>query len=147
MAQARPLWTPSEDRAREANLTKFVSFVDQKYGQRVKSYSELHRWSVDKVADFWSAVWDYTGIVASRRFDKVVDDISRFPGAKWFLGARLNFAENLLRRKDERIALVSRSEEGQLSQTTYSDLYRQVGSLANALRKIGVLPGDRVAGY
>jgi acetoacetyl-CoA synthetase len=147
MAQARPLWTPSDDRAREANLTKFISFVNQKYGLRVKSYSELHRWSVDQTADFWSAVWDYTGIIASRRFDKVVDDITRFPGAKWFLGARLNFAENLLRRRDESIALVSRSEEGQLSQTTYSDLYGRVGILANALRKIGVIPGDRVAGY
>src|SRR5579864_6502069 len=147
MVQPRPLWTPSEDRVREANLTKFTSFVNQKYGLKVKSYSDLHRWSVDKVADFWSAVWDHTGIVASRRFDKVIDDIAKFPGAKWFLGARLNFAENLLRHRDDSIALVSRSEEGPISQTTYSDLYRMVGRLANALRKIGVLPGDRVAGY
>jgi acetoacetyl-CoA synthetase len=147
VAQARPLWTPSEERIREANLTKFFALVNQKYGLKIKTYPELHRWSVDKVSDFWSTVWDYTGIVYSRRFEKVVDDFGKFPGAKWFPGARLNFAENLLRHRDDSLALVSRTEEGRLSQTTYSDLYRNVGNVANALRKIGVLPGDRVAGY
>ena len=143
----RQLWTPSDDRIREANLTKFLALVNQRYQLKINSYPELHRWSVAKVADFWSAVWDYTGIVSSHKFDQVVDDLSKFPGAEWFIGARLNFAENLLRNRDERIALVSRSEEGPLSQTTYADLYRRVGRAANALRKFGVLPGDRVAGY
>jgi len=147
VVQARPLWTPSGERIREANLTKFLAFVNQKYGLKIKSYPELHGWSVDKFSEFWSTVWDYTGIVSSRRFEKVVDDFSNFPGAKWFPGARLNFAENLLRHRDDSVALVSRTEEGRLSQTTYSDLYRRVGNLANALRKIGVDPGDRVAGY
>ena len=146
MAHGRPLWTPSEERVRESNLTKFLGLVNQKYRLKIKSYPELHRWSVDKFSDFWSAVWDYTGIIAYRRFDKVVDDLTRFPGAKWFPGARLNFAENLLRHNDDGFALVSRSEEGRLAQTTHSQLRRRVGSLANALRKIGVLPGDRVAG-
>jgi acetoacetyl-CoA synthetase len=147
VVQARPLWTPSEERIREANLTKFLALVNQKYELKIKSYPELHRWSVDNVSDFWSTVWDYTGIVSSRRFEKVVDDLGKFPGAKWFPGARLNFAQNLLKPRDDSVALVSRTEEGRLSQTTYSDLYRRVGNLANALRKIGVLPGDRVAGY
>jgi len=143
----RPLWIPSDDRIREANLTKFLALVNQRHRVKIKSYPELHGWSVDKVADFWSAVWDYTGIISSRRFEKVVDDPGKFPGAKWFPGARLNFAENLLRHRDDRVALVSRSEEGRLSRTTYSDLYKKAGNVANALRKIGVLPGDRVAGY
>jgi acetoacetyl-CoA synthetase len=147
VGQVRPLWTPSEYRIREANLTKFLAFVNQKYRLTIKSYSDLHRWSVEKVSDFWSAVWDYTGIVSSRRFDVVVDDFDKFPGAKWFPGARLNFAENLLRHRDETVALVSRTEEGRMSQTTHSELYRAVGSLADALRKVGVVPGDRVAGY
>src|SRR5437899_1342916 len=147
MGQVRPLWTPSEHRIREANLTKFLAFVNQKYGLTIKSYPDLHRWSVDKVSDFWSAIWEYTGIVCSHRFDTVVDDLVKFPGAKWFSGARLNFAENLLRKRDETIALVSRTEEGRLSQTSYSDLFQRVGSLGNALRKMGIAPGDRVAGY
>src|SRR2546428_5872471 len=142
----RPLWTPSDDIIREANLTNFLAFVNQEYRLNIKSYPELHRWSVDKVSDFWSAIWDYTGIVCSRRFDTVVDDLAKFPGAKWFSGARLNFAENLLRQRDETIALVSRTEEGRLSQTTYSNLFQRVGSLGHALRKIGIAPGDRVAG-
>ncbi|TMI72886.1 acetoacetate--CoA ligase, partial [Candidatus Bathyarchaeota archaeon] len=129
VAQLRPLWTPSEDRIRKANLTKFIAFVNQKYRLKIKSYSELHRWSVDKASDFWSAIWDYTGIVYSRRFDTVVDDLAKFPGARWFSGARLNFAQNLLRQRDETIALVSRTEEGRLSQTSYSDLFQRVGSL------------------
>ena len=143
----RPLWIPSEDRIREANLTKFLAFVNRKYRLKIKSYPDLHRWSVDKVSDFWSAIWDYTGIVCSRRFDTVVDDLVKFPGAKWFSGARLNFAENLLRQRDEKIAVVSRTEVGRLSQTTYSDLFQKVRSLGNALRKSGIAPGDRVAGY
>jgi acetoacetyl-CoA synthetase len=147
VVQVRPLWIPSEERIREANLTKFIGFVNQKYGLKIRSYPELHSWSVDKVSDFWSAIWDYTGIISSRRFEKVVDDIDKFPGTKWFPGARLNFAENLLRHRDERVALVSRSEGRPPSQTSYSELYKRVGSVANALREIGVLPGDRVAGY
>ncbi len=147
MGQVRPLWTPSEHRIREANLTKFLAFVNQKYGLTIKSYSDLHSWSVDKVSDFWSSVWDYTGIVSSRRFDVVVDEFDEFPGAKWFPGARLNFAENLLRHRDETVALVSRTEEGRTSQATHSELYKKVGSVANALRKIGVVQGDRVGGY
>jgi len=143
----RPLWIPSEDRIREANLTKFLALVNQKHELKIKSYPDLHRWSVDKVSDFWSAVWDYTGIVSSRRFEKVVDDLGNFPGAKWFPGARLNFAENLLRHRDDSVALVSRTEEGRSSQINYSGLYQRVGNLANALRRIGVHPGDRVAGY
>jgi len=135
------------ERIREANLTKFLALVNEKYQLKIKSYPELHGWSVDKVSDFWSTVWDYTGIVSSRRFEKVVDDLGKFPGAKWFPGARLNFAENLLRHRDDSVALVSRTEEGRSSQTTYSDLYRRMGNLSNALRKTGVLPGDRVAGY
>ena len=143
----KPLWIPSEDRIRDANLTKFLAFVNHNYGLKIESYPELHRWSVDKVSDFWLAVWEFTGIMSSRRFERVVDALSRFPGAQWFPGARLNFAENLLRYRDDRVALVSRTEEGRLSYATYSGLYRRVGSVGNALRKIGVLPGDRVAGY
>ncbi len=143
----RPLWTPSEERVREANLTRFIAFVTQKYGLNVKSYPELYDWSIEKVSDFWSAVWEYTGIICSHPYEKVVDDLTRFPGAKWFLGARLNFAENLLRYKDETIAFTSRSEGLTRSQLTYSELYTQVGQLARSLREMGVVPGDRVAGY
>ncbi|HEY5620570.1 MAG TPA: acetyl-coenzyme A synthetase N-terminal domain-containing protein, partial [Candidatus Bathyarchaeia archaeon] len=93
--EVKPLWTPSEKRVKEANLTQFIDYVNRKYDLKVRSYSELYRWSVEKVWDFWSAVWDYAGIICSRPYDKVVDDLGKFPGARWFPGARLNFAENL----------------------------------------------------
>jgi len=130
-----------------ANLTQFIAFVNHKYGLKVRSYSELYRWSIEKVSDFWSAVWDYAGIVSSRRYDRIVDDMGRFPGAKWFLGARLNFAENLLRHRDDRVAFISRTETDDSSRVTYSDLYRKVARVADSLREMGVHPGDRVAGY
>ncbi len=142
-----PLWVPSKERIKEANLTDFIAFVNDEYGLNVRSYSDLYRWSIEKPAGFWPAAWDYAGISCSRRFEKVVDDFAKFPGAKWFPGARLNFAQNLLRYRDERVAFVSRSEGRGSSQLTYSDLHRRVGRLVNALREMGVRPGDRVAGY
>ncbi len=143
----RPLWVPSEERVRGANLTHFISLVNQKYDSKVQSYVDLYRWSIEKVPEFWSAIWDYAGMVSSRRFEKVVDDLTKFPGATWFPGARLNFAQNLLRFRDERTAFVTRSEKGLTPRLAYSDVYRRVGRLAGWLRERGVLPGDRVAGY
>src|SRR5213593_3463118 len=92
-------------------------------------------------------MWEYAGIISSKKFEEVVDDLSRFPGANWFSGARLNFAENLLRFRDERIALVSRSEGRKRFTLTYSDLYKRVARVANGLRETGVGAGDRVGGY
>jgi acetoacetyl-CoA synthetase len=143
----QPLWVPSKDEVRDANLTKFISFINEKYASRVQSYSELHRWSVTNVTDFWSALWEYVGVISSRPYEKVVDDLNKFPGAKWFLGARLNFAENLLRYEDEKTALISRSETGVTSRLSYSALRDEVARVASWLREAGVRSGDRVAGY
>jgi acetoacetyl-CoA synthetase len=143
----RPLWIPSEAQLKEANLTHFIAFVNQKYASGVQSYSDLYRWSVEKVPEFWSAVWEYAGIISSQAYEKVVDDLAKFPGAKWFPAARLNFAQNLLRYKDERTAFVSRSENGVTSRIAYSELNRKVARLATSLRETGVRAGDRVAGY
>jgi len=143
----RPLWVPSEERVKEANLTHFISLVNWKYDSKLQSYADLYRWSIQKVPEFWSAIWDYAGMVSSRPFEQVVDDLTKFPGASWFPGARLNFAQNLLRFRDERTAFVTRSETGVTSRLAYSDVYRRVGRLAGWLRERGVLPGDRVAGY
>src|SRR3989454_1740293 len=123
-----------------------MDMVNESYNLRIRSYPELYRWSVEKIPDFWSAVWQYSGIRSSRKYEKVVDDLTKFPGARWFQEARLNFAENLLRHNDG-VAFISRDENGPSSRLTYSELRREAGRVADWLREIGVLPGDRVAGY
>ncbi|MFC1912088.1 acetoacetate--CoA ligase [Chloroflexota bacterium] len=141
------LYKPSEEIIKQANISKFVSFVNKKYGLMVDSYDELYDWSVEKIADFWTAMWEFARIKASRQYDEVVDDLAKFPGAKWFDGVRLNFAENLLRYRDDRIAFIFRGETQKLTRMTYAELYNCVNRLAKALREIGIVPRDRVVAY
>jgi acetoacetyl-CoA synthetase len=143
----KALWVPPGERVKQANLTRFLAFVNKKHRLTLGSYPELYGWSIEKPTDFWSTVWEYTEIISSKKFDSVVDDLGKFPGAKWFPGAKLNFAENLLRFRDERIALISRSEGRDRSSLTYSGLYGSVARVASGLRETGVRPGDRVGGY
>ncbi|XP_072768048.1 acetoacetyl-coenzyme A synthetase-like [Nerophis lumbriciformis] len=112
-----------------------------------RSYPELHRWSVDYPEEFWPSLWDYVEVVASRRWTEVVDDPDRMPGASWFRGARLNFAENLLRFQDDSEALVSWDETGRRRSLSYLELHREVTAAASALKDLGVEAGDRVAGF
>jgi len=142
-----PLWTPSKNRIKNANTTRFINFVNQRYGKAFKTYGELYEWSVDSIPDFWAAMWDFVEIKASKRYDKVVDDLKRYPGARWFPGARLNFAENLLRYRDDRLAFIFKGETQKSAKMTYAELYRAVARLAKSLRDIGIAPGDRVAAY
>jgi len=142
-----PLWQPSESRIRSAQVTKFREFVNERYDPALADFAALYRWSVDRDRDFWSAVWDFCEVVASERGDTVLLDGDRFPGARWFPQARLNFAENLLRYRDDRIALVSLLETGRRRELSYADLYGRVARLAAGLRAEGVVAGDRVAGF
>lgn len=106
----KPLWVPSEESVKQANITRFISYVNKKYGIEISSYDELYKWSIENIQDFWAAMWEFGEIKASRRYDVVVDNLSKFPGAKWFIGARLNFAENLLRIRDKHLAFIFRGE-------------------------------------
>ena len=142
-----PLWTPSDERIKSANMTRFIAFVNRRLGRAFKSYDDLYQWSIDDIPGFWSALWEFAGIKASKGCEKVVDDLNRFPGARWFIGARLNFAENLLRYRDDQIAFIFRGETQKTAKMTYRELYATVARLAKSLRDIGVGPGDRVAGY
>ncbi len=142
-----PLWKPSEERIRQANMTRFIDSVNQKYGEKIGGYFDLYQWSIDRIPDFWAHLWDFADLKISRKYEKVIDDLKQFPGARWFPGARLNFAENLLRYRDDRLALVFRGETKKSAQMTYAELYRSVARLAGALRETGVKPGDRVAAY
>lgn len=141
------LWEPSDERKRNANMTKYMDFVNKGYGQDIHSYSELYEWSINNIPDFWKSVWDFCGIKASKKYEKVVDDLTKFPGANWFVGARLNFAENLLRYRDDRTAFIFRGETQRHARMSYEELYDSVARLAKSLREMGVVAGDRVVAY
>src|SRR4030066_429124 len=143
----KPLWTPSEERIRKANVTSFIDSVNREYGLEIGSYSQLHDWSIKNIADFWAAMWEFGQIKASRGYERVVKGLGKFPGARWFVGARLNFAENLLRYKDEHVAFRFQGETQKSTQMTFTELHIAVGQLAEALREMGVSNEDCVAAY
>ncbi|MGD8690002.1 MAG: acetyl-coenzyme A synthetase N-terminal domain-containing protein, partial [Gammaproteobacteria bacterium] len=110
--QDKPLWKPSSERVKRANMTRFMEHAREEYDAGIDSYAALHRWSIERPEVFWPAVWAFCGIRASRTWDTVLTHGDQMPGARWFEGSRLNFAENLLRYRDERTALVFRGEQG-----------------------------------
>jgi acetoacetyl-CoA synthetase len=142
-----PLWTPSEERIRNANITRFIQYVNGKQGRNLKTYPDLVQWSMESIPDFWARMWEFAGVKASRGYDQVVDDPKKMPGAKWFSGARLNFAENLMRYRDDRPAFIFKGETQKYARLTYRELHQTVARLAKSLRELGVKPGDRVAAY
>ncbi len=142
-----PLWTPSAERMAGANMTRFIEVINQRFGQQIQTYSELHQWSIQHLADFWDAVFAFTEIKTSTAYSSVIDDPAKMPGAQWFTGARMNFAENLLRFRDDRPALVFRGEDRAPERLSYNELYEQVAGLAHSLRAMGIKAGDRIAGF
>jgi len=142
-----PIWEPSEERKRNANMTKFIGYVNERYGKKFSTYNELYDWSVSELADFWASIWDFCEVKASKPYDTVITPAERMMDTKWFQGARLNFAENLLRYRDNQVALIFKGEGQDAVKITYAELYDQVARLAKSLREIGVTAGDRVAGF
>ena len=143
-----PLWRPSQRRIERSALTAFCAVVNKRFSKvDVSTYEALHHWSITATDDFWGCIWEYCEVIASESSDVVVRDADKMPGASWFPDARLNFAENLLRRRGDATALVSLLENGTRSETTFDQLYIQVAAIAAALRVRGIEPGDRVAGF
>jgi acetoacetyl-CoA synthetase len=143
----RPLWVPSEERIRNANITRFIQLVNEKFSLKIDGYQALYQWSVDSREDFWASVWEFGKVIASRPYEKVLEDSPSMIGAKWFVGSRMNYAENLLRFRDDRVALTFKPEGGQTVRITYAELYDRVARMAKSLRDAGVVQGDRVVGY
>ena len=140
------LWTPSEERMAQANITRYMAWLRETRGLNFATYEELWRWSVDDLEAFWGSVWDYFGVKAHRPYERVLAGRS-MPGAQWFPGAELNYAEHALVRRDDHVALLYRDEDGSGGEMTYAELARQVASVAAGLRRLGVGRGDRVAAY
>jgi acetoacetyl-CoA synthetase len=139
------LWTPGQDRIERANVTAFIRWLSRERGLDFDSYPALWRWSVTDLDGFWQAVWDYCGIEASAPPTAVLGRRT-MPGADWFPGARLNYAQHVLRReRPEQDALYHQSETTPLTGLPWPDLANSVRVLATRLRAMGVRPGDRVA--
>jgi acetoacetyl-CoA synthetase len=142
------LWQPSEDRIRNTNMYHYMQYVNERYGKAFQSYDDLFEWSVSEIPTFWASIWDYGQVIHSTPYTHVVDDPKNMPGAKWFEGVKLNFAENLLRYRDDKVALSFRGEsEAETVHTTYAELYDKVARLAKSLRAMGLEAGDRVVGF
>ncbi|MDX1568896.1 MAG: acetoacetate--CoA ligase [Xanthomonadales bacterium] len=143
----QPMWSPSPQRVEDSNMSRFIRFVGRQLDETVDDYASLYEFSIRKPAAFWEAVWEFCGIRASSSWDQVVDDPARMPGARWFSGSRLNFAQNLLRHRDERTAIIFCGEDGTRRELTALELRDATARMAAALRSAGVGPGDRVAGF
>ena len=102
----KPLWIPAAERVANSNMMSFIKKVNEKYILSISNYHELYQWSIDYREHFWEAVWEFCGVIASQRYETVLEDTREMIGAKWFQGARLNFAENLLRFRDEPVAII-----------------------------------------
>ncbi len=142
-----PLWKPSDQRVRASNMYRFMQNVNRRHGTHFNDYDSLYQWSVENIEAFWGEMWRFAGIKASQDYREVIDDLSRFPGADWFPGSRLNFAENLLRYRDDQTALIFRGEDRVRRSLSYRELFAATAKVAAALRQAGVTAGDRVVGF
>ena len=144
------LWTPSEEYVKETNMYKFMTYANAQNAsdKPMSDYKSLYDWSVERPEMFWDLLWKFLGIVSSKPYGKVLDDIKKFPGAEWFPGAKMNYAENMLRYADSgKPALIFRGENSVRREVSYKELAQSVKAAASALRACGVRPGERVCGY
>ncbi|MFQ6613269.1 MAG: acetoacetate--CoA ligase [Fidelibacterota bacterium] len=141
------LWEPDPTVAEASQMAHFRNRINQRFQLNIASYSELYSWSVEQISEFWKSVWDFSGILHSEPPTQIVDQVDKMPGARWFSGARLNFAENLLRFRDNHTAILFQGEGQTLRSLTYHELYDQVSRVQQALIQCGVRKGDRVAGF
>jgi acetoacetyl-CoA synthetase len=142
-----PMWRPSAAAIAQANMTRFIAEANRRHGLALADYAGLHAWSVTQPEDFWRLVWEFCEVVGDAPGAPTVADRDKLPGARWFPNARLNFAENLLRRRDDSPAMVFRGEDKLRRSLSHAEVYDQVSRLAQALAARGVGEGDRVAGF
>lgn len=140
------LWKPSEERISNSNIIKFIQFIIEEERINISDYHQLYDWSINNIEKFWKYIWEFSGIIHSKSFEKILVD-NGIKDSEWFVSAKINFAENLLRFNDDKIALISYRENYPSVRLTYSELNSVVKKVANALKSFGVKKGDRVAGY
>jgi acetoacetyl-CoA synthetase len=139
------LWQPSAERIGKTRMEAFRRFINQRHDLHIDDYPALHQWSIDQRQDFWQAIVDFFDIRFHDRPDAVLVEGAQMPSAQWFPGATLNFAEHLLRRRDDAVAVVAVAESGQREQLTWAELAEHVAGFQGGLIAAGVGLGDRVA--
>ena len=137
------LWNPNLDS--NNNLEEFKDLINSKYSTSLESYQELYEWSVKNIPDFWNNVIAYSDIKYSGDSTTVLENLAMKPGANCFPNISLNFAENLLKERSNRLAIISKNENSDLIKISYNELYLKVAKLAYSLKKLGIKPGDRIA--
>jgi acetoacetyl-CoA synthetase len=141
------LWDPPAELVERSNLRRFEAWLETERDLRFDDYDALWRWSTEDLEGFWSAIWEFFDVRSETPYERVLSDAS-MPGAKWFEGARLNYAEHAFRGKaDDALAIIAASEIRDQHEVTWGELREQVSAIAEGLRKLGVEPGDRVVGY
>jgi acetoacetyl-CoA synthetase len=141
------LWRPTPAIIENANMTEYMHWLAEKKGKIFDGYRPLWEWSVEKTADFWQSLWQYFDITASEEPDEILAD-DTMPGARWFSGARLNYAENFFSRMNrDKVALLYKAEDEPLKSIRWGEIYNQTNHLAQILRDMGVREGDRVVAY
>jgi len=138
----RLVWSPSEDRIKSSLLHNFI----QKSPLESNSYSDLHRWSIENMEDFWSHFWEFSKIIHSRTYDSVLENPT-MPGARWFSGSELNYAENLLAGNKDQVAIISTGEGRKDKILTFGELNESVAAAQHGLKEMGVTRGTRIAAF
>jgi len=145
--EGKTLWTPSKETVERASITKYARWLEKRTGSQFPSYGSLWRWSTEEIEEFWESIWEYFEVWSTTPYTAVLPE-RKMPGAKWFEGTHLNYAEHVFRNKhDGDVALVATGEDEQDSHVTWGELRAETASLAAYLREEGVKPGDRVAAY
>lgn len=140
-------WQPSDAQIANSEMTQFMHAVNNTFTLNLEDYTELYQWSIDHADTFWSFLADYCQVNFVSKPTSIVENPDAMPGATWFPGATLNFAEHLLRYRDERSAIIFHNEAGHQRQLSYEQLFAQVAKLSHYLRELGIVAGDRVAGF
>lgn len=144
---ATAIWTPLPSRIEQSNLARYMSFLHSQYRYTFDNYNDLYQWSISEPEAFWPTIWNFCGVLATQPWSTVITNKDKMPGASWFRGSKLNFAQNLLKYQGDKTALVFKGEHDKKVKLSYTELHRSVAQLAHALREANVHKGDRVAGY
>ncbi len=147
----QPLWVPSAELIQNSNITGFIAFVNKKFNLTLNGYDDTYQWSVSKPEEFWDSLLEYSGIIFEGNRDNVLQRNNPpgivAPGADWFPGIKMNFAENLLRNRGNEIAIIEHNESGWMQKISYDELCRKTASLQAAFRELGVGQGDNIAAF